>query len=136
MGVVVIAFAVALLGFLQVPQQFLPSSDRLEVLIDMRLPEGASFAATASDVTRMGEILAKDQGVRSWAVYIGTGSPRFFLTSSLQLDSANYAQFVINTKSISAREALVHNLRTFAGNSRGWWFFRCPDAELPIGTRP
>jgi multidrug efflux pump len=135
MGVVVIAFAVALLGFLQVPQQFFPSSDRLEVLIDMRLPEGASFAATASDVTRMEEILAKDQGVRSWVVYIGTGSPRFFLTFSPQLDSANYAQFVINTKSTSAREELVHKVRTLADTAAAGGFsdVRMRSSRLELG---
>ncbi|MDN3090365.1 efflux RND transporter permease subunit, partial [Enterococcus faecalis] len=39
-------FVAALMGFSLVPQQFFPSSDRPELLVDLRLPEGASFAAT------------------------------------------------------------------------------------------
>ena len=39
-GGTVAAFVVSLAGFGKVPQQFFPSSDRLEVLVDLRLPEG------------------------------------------------------------------------------------------------
>ncbi|TDA49135.1 efflux RND transporter permease subunit, partial [Burkholderia pyrrocinia] len=35
-------FVVSLMGFSLVPQQFFPSSDRPELLVDLRLPEGAS----------------------------------------------------------------------------------------------
>ena len=39
-------FAAALALFRFVPQQFFPSSSRPELLVDLRLPEGSSFAAT------------------------------------------------------------------------------------------
>lgn len=45
-------FVVALMGFTLVPQQFFPSSDRPELLVDLRLPEGASFAATLRECQR------------------------------------------------------------------------------------
>ena len=106
-GVTVVAFAASAAGFTRVPQQFFPASDRLEVLIDMRLPEGASFAATAAAVARMETLLAKQPGIASYAAYTGTGTPRFFLAFAPELDQPNYAQFVINTKSIPAREALL-----------------------------
>jgi multidrug efflux pump len=109
-GTTVAAFAVSVAGFTLVPQQFFPASDRLEVLIDMRLPEGASFAATAASVARMEALLAKQPGIDSYAAYTGTGTPRFFLAFSPELNQANYAQFVINMKSIPAREALLGTL--------------------------
>lgn len=113
-GATVAAFVVSVAGFTRVPQQFFPASDRLEVMIDLRLPEGSSFAATAAEAARIEDVLKQDAGIRSWAVYAGTGSPRFFLASAPELDNPNYAQFVINMKSVPAREALLHKLEAMA----------------------
>ena len=38
-------FVLAIIGFGFIPQQFFPSSDRPELLVDLRLPEGGSYAA-------------------------------------------------------------------------------------------
>ena len=109
-GLTLVMFAVSIVGFSKVPQQFFPASDRLEVLIDVRLPEGSSFAATAAEVARLEAILGRDAGIVSYASYTGTGTPRFFLAFSPELDQPNYAQFVINTKDFAAREALLRTL--------------------------
>ena len=126
-GGTVLAFAASVLGFGLVPQQFFPASDRLEVLIDMRLPEGASFAATAGQVGRMEALLDKQPGIASYAAYTGTGTPRFFLAFSPELDQPNYAQFVINTQSIAAREALLKTLNGVIDAGAAGPF---PDARL------
>ncbi|HEX4172167.1 MAG TPA: efflux RND transporter permease subunit, partial [Acetobacteraceae bacterium] len=110
-GGTVAAFAVSLVGFTKVPQQFFPSSDRLEVLVDLRLPEGGSFAATAASVAQLEDILRGQKGIRSWVAYTGIGTPRFFLAFSPQLQTPNFAQFVINTDSVPAREALLSQLK-------------------------
>ena len=109
-GLTVLAFAAAIAGFTRVPNQFFPASDRLEVLIDVRLPEGASFAATQSTVGRLERLLSHERGIVSSVVYTGTGTPRFFLAFKPQLDQPNYAQFVINTRSIADRERLLRHL--------------------------
>ena len=109
-GATVAAFVVAVVGFTRVPQQFFPASDRLEVLIDVRLPEGAAYRATAAAVGRVEDVLKGDAGVVSFAAYAGSGSPRFFLASAPELENANFAQFVINTRDIAAREALLAKL--------------------------
>jgi multidrug efflux pump len=109
-GATVLTFGLAAFGFTKVPQQFFPSSDRLEVLIDMRLPEGGSFAHTSDEVARVEEMLKAQPGIKSWAAYTGTGTPRFFLASSPVLPTPNFAQFVINTTDIPAREALLQTL--------------------------
>ncbi len=109
-GLTVVAFAVSVVGFSRVPQQFFPASDRLEVLIDVRLPEGASFAATATEVARLEALLKTQPGIASYAAYTGTGTPRFFLAFAPELAQPNYAQFVINTRTIPDREALLRTL--------------------------
>lgn len=109
-GVTVMAFVASLAGFTRVPQQFFPASDRLEVLVDLRLPEGASLAATAEAVGRLEKFLDTQPGIASYAAYTGSGTPRFFLAFSPELLQPNYAQIVINTKTIPDREAVLHAL--------------------------
>ena len=109
-AVTVLCFGASLAGFTRVPQQFFPASDRLEVLVDMRLPEGSSFEATAAEVARLEALLAAQPGVTSYAAYTGTGTPRFFLAFAPELDQPNYAQVVINTAGFPEREALLRTL--------------------------
>src|SRR3984893_15931946 len=42
LAVTLVLFVIGLAGFKLVPQQFFPSSDRPELLVDLRLPEGAA----------------------------------------------------------------------------------------------
>jgi multidrug efflux pump subunit AcrB len=137
-GVILItaaAFAVSLVGFTRLPQQFFPASDRLELTIDMRLPEGSSYAATDAAVARMETLLRKQTGILSFVAYIGSGSPRFFLASSPELTNANYAQFVVNTASVRAREELLRTLNTAidAGATGGFPDIRMRVARLELG---
>ena len=53
LGGTVIVFIVSMTGFSLIPKQFFPSSDRPELLVDVRLQEGASFAATLRQVERL-----------------------------------------------------------------------------------
>jgi len=126
-GVTVLAFAASIVGFSRIPQQFFPASDRLELLIDLRLPEGASFAATAGTVSRMEALLAAQPGIASYATYSGKGTPRFFLAFAPELDQPNYAQFVINMKTIPEREKLLQKLNSAIDAGPGGAF---PDVRL------
>ena len=113
-GLTLAAMALSVAAFGRVPRQFFPASDRLEVLIDARLPEGASFAATAAVVRRLEAVLAREPGIASSVAYTGAGTPRFFLAFSPELDQPNYAQFVVNTRGIPEREALLRTLAALA----------------------
>ena len=105
-GVTLALFALAMAGFGAVQQQFFPDSTRLELLIDLRLPEGASLRATRAEVGKLEAILDKEAGIANYVAYVGSGSPRFYLPLDQQLPAANFAQFVILTDSVPAREAL------------------------------
>jgi multidrug efflux pump subunit AcrB len=48
-----------------VPQQFFPASTRLELMVDMKLAEGASLNATAAQAKKLEAMLAKQQGVET-----------------------------------------------------------------------
>ncbi|QEL66284.1 acriflavin resistance protein [Oryzomicrobium terrae] len=107
-------FVTALVGFRFVQQQFFPSSTRLELMVDLRLPEGSSFTATEQVVKRLETMLAKEAGVENYVAWVGTGSPRFYLPLDQQLPQTAFAQFVVLTRSIEDREALRgHLIRLF-----------------------
>jgi multidrug efflux pump len=97
-------FVVSIGVFKLVPQQFFPSSSRPELIVDLRLPEGSSFAATLAEARRMEEALDRESGVESYVTYVGTGSPRFYLPLDQQLPQTNFAQFVLVAKSTVERE--------------------------------
>ena len=99
-------FAVALVAFGFIPQQFFPSSSRPELMVDLRLPEGASFQATLAASQRMEQYLETQSGIQNYVSYVGTGSPRFYLPLDQQLPQRNFAQFVVTAKSVPTREAL------------------------------
>ncbi len=101
-----VAFVGALALFRLVPQQFFPSSSRPELLVDLRLAEGSSFAATLAESKRLEAILDQEQGIESYVTYVGTGSPRFYLPLDQQLQQANFAQVVLVATSNDEREQL------------------------------
>ncbi len=106
LAVTVAAFVGSLALFRLIPQQFFPASSRPDLLIDLRLAEGSSFAATLEQTKKMEAILAKDGAVESYVSYVGTGSPRFYLPLDQQLQQSNFAQFVVLARSNAEREQL------------------------------
>ena len=81
-----------------VPQQFFPNSTRPELVVELRLKEGASFAATTEQVKKMEAVLAKDEDVRFFTAYTGAGQPRFYLSLNPELPNPGYAVFIVMTK--------------------------------------
>jgi multidrug efflux pump len=89
-----------------VPQQFFPDSTRPELLVDLRLAQGASHVATEKAVRDMEVFLDAQEGIENYVAWLGGGSPRFYLPLDQQLAQTNFAQFVILTTGPAAREAL------------------------------
>jgi multidrug efflux pump len=99
-------FVLSILMFKFVPQQFFPASGRLELMVDLKLAEGASLNNTADQVKRLEAMLKDKVGIDNYVAYIGTGSPRFYLPLDQQLPAVSFAQFVVLAKTIEDREAL------------------------------
>ncbi|WP_085715715.1 efflux RND transporter permease subunit [Pseudomonas sp. B28(2017)] len=102
----VLLFIASIVLFRFVPQQFFPASGRLELMVDLKLAEGASLSNTADEVKRLEALLKDKAGIDNYVAYVGTGSPRFYLPLDQQLPAASFAQFVVLAKTIEEREAL------------------------------
>jgi multidrug efflux pump len=107
-GTTAFAFVLAIAGFRFVQQQFFPAASRPELVVDLRLPEGASLAASEAQVKKLEKILMSEPrlaaNIVSFVSYVGSGSPRFYLPFDQQLANANFGQFIVNTKDNEARE--------------------------------
>ena len=99
-------FVLSVVMFKFVPQQFFPASGRLELMVDLKLAEGASLANTTAEVKRLEAMLKDHAGIDNYVAYVGTGSPRFYLPLDQQLPAASFAQFVVLAKNIEERETL------------------------------
>jgi len=101
-----LAFVGAVGLFRIVPQQFFPASGRLELMVDLKLTEGASLKATEAEVHRLEDMLKARAGIDNYVAYVGSGSPRFYLPLDQQLPATSFAQIVVLADSIEQREAL------------------------------
>jgi multidrug efflux pump len=112
LGVTAVVFAIAMAAFTRVQQQFFPNSERPELLVDMRLPEGASFEATLREAKRLEKTIEGRPEIDHYVDFVGTGASRFYLPLDQQLQQPNFAQFVITTKDVETRDKLSHWLDT------------------------
>ncbi|HFV9229991.1 TPA: efflux RND transporter permease subunit [Acinetobacter baumannii] len=105
-------FVLSVLMFKMVPQQFFPPSNRAEILVDLKLEEGASLTATEQAVKKVEQFLSKQKGIDNYVAYVGTGSPRFYLPLDQQLPQASFAQFVVLASSLDNRDEIRRSLET------------------------
>ena len=99
-------FVLSIVGFGHVQQQFFPLSERPELFFQLRLPEGTAFGATLDSVRKAEALLKDDRDISTYTAYIGRGSPRFWLGLNPQLPDESFAEIVIVSKDVEARERI------------------------------
>jgi len=109
-AITALAFVAAMASFGLVQKQFFPTANRPELIVDLRLAQGASYAATDAEVKKLERWLASNGDVAFYTSYIGAGSPRFYLPTVPELQNSNFGQVIVMTHSIEARERVVADL--------------------------
>ncbi|XYJ08590.1 efflux RND transporter permease subunit [Telluria sp. B2] len=99
-------FVLGVFGFKFIEKQFFPDSSRPELMVEMWLPEGTSFAANEALVKKFETFVRKQEGVESITSYVGTGSPRFYLPLDQIFPQSNVSQFVVLPVDAAHRETL------------------------------
>lgn len=103
-------FVLAVIGFGHVQKQFFPISERPELFVQLRLPEGSSISATLAAAKQAEGLLKGDPDAAHYSTYVGQGPPRFWLGLAPALPNEAYAEIVIVAKDVEARERLKHRL--------------------------
>ncbi len=105
-AVTVASLALGIVGFRFVEQQFFPDSIRLELVVNLWLPEGSSIEATEQETKKFEHWLAQQPEVDHWVSYVGTGAPRFYLPQDQQFNNTNLAEIIVTPRSLRERNAL------------------------------
>src|SRR6476469_5428594 len=103
-------FALSIAAFAHVQQQFFPLSERPELFLQLRLPEGTAFNVTEQAVKKAEALLKDDTDISTYTAYVGQGSPRFWLGLNPQLPNEAFAEIVIVAKNVEARERIKARL--------------------------
>ncbi len=111
----VAVFALSIVGFGHVQQQFFPLSERPELFLQLRLPEGTAFNVTEKSVKAAEGLLKDDKDIATYTSYVGQGSPRFWLGLNPQLPNEAFAEIVIVSKDVDARERIKARLEKAVG---------------------
>lgn len=104
------AFAASIVAFSFVPQQFFPLSERPELFFQLRMPAGSAFNTTLESVKKAELLLKDDKDIATYTAYIGAGSPRFWLGLNPQLPDQAFAEIVILSRDVEARERIKARL--------------------------
>jgi multidrug efflux pump subunit AcrB len=99
-------FVASIVAFGHVQQQFFPLSERPELFLQLRLPEGTAFNVTEKSVEKAETLLKGDKDIATYTSYVGQGSPRFWLGLNPQLPNEAFAEIVIVAKDVEARERI------------------------------
>ena len=104
------AFAATIFASSWVQEEFFPPSIRPEILIDFKLPEGSSMAATQAEADRFAKYLDTERdNLENYAYYVGEDTPCFVLTISPSGSANNFAKFVVTAK--DNRDELIKKIR-------------------------
>ncbi|CCE03703.1 efflux RND transporter permease subunit [Bradyrhizobium sp. STM 3809] len=134
--VTVLVFGLSVFGMRFVQQQFFPSSDRTELVIDFNLPQNSSIAETNAQMAKFEqEALKGDADIDHWSTYVGSGAQRFVLSFDVQPADVSFGQIIIVTKSLEARDRARAKLqayltRTFPGTDA---YVHLLDIGPPVG---
>ena len=108
------AFAASIYGMTHVQQQFFPSSDRNELIIDWNLPQNSTIAETSRQMGQFEkEQLQGNPDVERWSTYVGEGAPRFILSYDVQDQSPNFGQTVILAKNLDVRDKMRAKFQSY-----------------------
>ncbi|NNH33379.1 efflux RND transporter permease subunit [Rhizobium sp. SEMIA 4085] len=135
-GATVVAFALSIGGMSLVQQQFFPSSDRPELIVDWNLPHNTSIFETNRQMAKFEqEMLANNKDIEHWTSYVGQGAPRFILSFDVQTPDVSFGQTIIVTKGLDVRDKVKSELqdyltKTFPGTDA---FVKLLDIGPPVG---
>ncbi len=93
-----------------IPQQFFPSAERNQFVIDVWNRQGSRIEATDAVMKRIEKHLVATKGVTHYASFVGQSAPRFYYNVNPQQPDAAYGQMIVSTESADMTPLLVSRL--------------------------
>jgi multidrug efflux pump subunit AcrB len=92
-------------------QQFFPSADRNQVLVDVKLAEGSHLDSTDQAVRVVEKALLERPEVTRVASFIGRSAPKFYYNVPRVPFSPHFAQLIVQTRSVPDNLPLIAFIR-------------------------
>lgn len=105
-AITIAVFMLAMGGMRFVEQQFFPTSDRPELIVDVNLRQNSSIAETDQVIRDLEVWLSERDEVDYWTSYVGRSAPRFILSLDTVTAAPYTGQLVIMTGGLEQRNAL------------------------------
>ncbi len=126
---------------MHVPVRMFPNAERNQFCLEVYMDKGTRLEATDQAVRKIEDFLSKDDRIIDVVSFIGTASPRFYMTYAPQQPEKNYAQVLINTRTAEDTEDMVkkfiHELHHFLPNGEILikQLVQGPPVDAPIEVR-
>lgn len=140
LAVLILVGSLSLAGSIGV--SMFPKAEKPMVMINIELPEGASFDQTESVATRVEGLVSQHSIVRSIATNLGKGNPRIYYNLFPSRQVPNYAQLVVrlHTGELAVVEPFVEQLREQVSKVTGARItvkelMQGPPYEAPVAIR-
>ncbi|WEK04936.1 MAG: efflux RND transporter permease subunit [Candidatus Devosia phytovorans] len=117
--VTVALFAVSMVGMRFVENQFFPSSDRPELVIDVNLRQNSTIEATDAAIAELETFLSTREEAQFYSSYAGRAAPRFILSFDAPTAASYMGQVVVMTDSMEARDSLAAAVREYGATLQG-----------------
>ena len=131
--------AIGLLGL--VKMEFFPASTRPELIVQLKLQEGASIKNTEEVARKFAQKLADEPQISYYTYHVGEGAPRFVLSFEPTFNKPNFSEFIIVAKDDKARDALEAKIVTLMNEEFPDVFVHTkvisngPSADYPVMLR-
>jgi multidrug efflux pump subunit AcrB len=115
-GVLVVGFWL----FGKVPEQFMPESDRPQIMVDVKLPSGYGIRESERRIQDLVDWLedeSQNPEITQTLTYVGNGGVRFFVTISPEAAAANMGFVLITVDSVDDVGPVMQRLRAHARQS-------------------
>jgi multidrug efflux pump subunit AcrB len=113
-----LVFGVWLFSF--VPQQFMPQSDRPQIMVDVKLPNGYGIRESDRRIREIATWLedeSQNPEILQTLTYVGSGGVRFFVTISPEPSAANMGFILVTVGSLAEVEPVMQRIRVHARQS-------------------
>jgi multidrug efflux pump subunit AcrB len=106
--------------FAKVPQQFMPQSDRPQILVDVKLPNGYGIRESDRQIRALTDWLedeSQNPEVVQTLTYVGSGGVRFFVTIAPEPAAANMGFILVTVGSLEDVGPVMQRLRAHGRQS-------------------
>ncbi len=109
------------LGYVEVA--FFPDDNRNQFMVDFWRPQGTHIEKTAEDMEKIGQYLAKKDGITDTTAFVGQGALRFLLSYEPQMPNTSYGQFLVSVEDYREIDRLMPEIKAHIMNE-------FPDAQV------